>query len=175
MDHTQIEVSASDTIEDVAEMLVKHAPASCVYDGVEIQSEVGISAEDIVRKYIGFRQSAEIKRRLNVFAVSNVEIIPAESPGPGMQIDPYQVIKSPVNGGLYVIFEQRMDNSIGTVAVVIAARDGALGVLSSPVVTALGSLLVEHAFREAASESRIEALELRLNQLESVGKDKKKS
>ena len=175
MDHTQIEVSANDTIEDVAQRLVANAPSSCIYEGVEIVTEKGQVPSNIIKEFNRFRQSADIKRRLSVFAISPVEVIAVESPGPGGVMDPSKEIKNPVNGSLYVLFERRTDNSVGTVAVVVGARGCKLGVLSSPVVTALGSLIVEHSFREAASEARIEALDLRLSQLEDAAKTKKKS
>lgn len=82
-DYAQVEVSPSDTIEDVARRLVASAPASTIYDGVELRAEVGQDHEDVVRKYIRFRQTTDVRKRINQFAVSMVEVVGAESPGPG--------------------------------------------------------------------------------------------
>lgn len=173
--YTQVEVFEGDTIETVAQRLAAAAPAACIYDGVEVRVEAGQDPADVVKRYLRFRQTANIQKRLDLFGISNVEVIPIESPGPGKPIDPWSSIRNPVPGGLWVLWERRADHTIGTVAVVVGVpaenivdgRKGlALQVQHAPVVTALGSLLVELSFRAAASEARIEALEARIERID---------
>jgi hypothetical protein len=168
VDYTQVEVGPGDSFEDVARALAAAAPASAVYDGVEVQVEAGQTAEDVVRKYVAFRRDADLRRRLGGFAISTVQIRAAKSPGPGGAIDPWREILDPRVGQLYVLHEQRADFTVGNVAVVACIQaenktDGrrapALHLQHGPVVAALGSLLVEHSFRAAAAEARLDALE----------------
>jgi hypothetical protein len=173
-DYTQVEVFESDTIEDVAKRLVANAPSSTIYNGIEIRVEVGQDPSSIVDQ---FQKIAGA--RWPQFAFSSIIIIHIESPGPGGKIDPRQVIKCPEIGKLYILWERRPDNSIGTVAVVMPTRETVKGipnlsamgikleVMTAPVVTALGSVLVEHDFRCAASERRLEAMEVRVTELEA--------
>lgn len=172
-DYTQIEVYETDTIETVAARLVASAPASTVFEGIEIRVETGQEPATIV-KHFKHAISQTIANPIGKFAFSTVQVIAVESPGPGGKIDPQREIKKPEVGKLYILWERRADGSVGTVAVVMPSREKAgpvvnlsaagirLEVATGPLVTALGSLLVEHAFRYEASEARLDALELRL-------------
>lgn len=183
--YTQIETYETDTIESVARRLVASAPASCMFAGVEIQAGKDQVAEDIVRKYLNFRQSYDVRKRLKMLAISRVEIVEIESTGPGKPIDPNLVIKNPALGSMYVLWERMPDFSIGTVGIVVGVRlvnpDGSphqnkkgvrLHCVAEHTAYVLGSLLVEQNFRVAASEVRLEALEARLDKIEA---DKKSS
>jgi hypothetical protein len=189
-DYTQVEVFPTDTIEDVARRLAAAAPASAVYDGVEVRAEAGQDADGIACEYLRFRREADLRARLGGAAISQVELVAAESPGPGGKIDPWREVRDPQVGRLYVLWERRPDLSVGNVAVVLGVRSDqptgigqvvvkrpgapchagapagvALHLQHGPVVAAFGSLLVEHAHRCAASEVRIAALEARLGAL----------
>jgi hypothetical protein len=161
-EHQEIEVLPTDDIESLARKLIEVAPAWAVYDGVEVRVEVGQVALDVVKRYVDYRQSADIRRRLGEFAVSNVEIVAADSPGPGGTIDPKFAIQNPRVGTLYVLWERLPNFAVGNVTVVLCGQQNNAMVFQmwpSPIVAALGSLLVEHSYRHAAAEARTLNLE----------------
>jgi len=116
----------------------------------------------------------DVAIRLGQFAISAIEIVAVESPGPGGTIDPSREIKNPKVGRMYVLWERRPDHTIGNVAVVIAhdpnvgkrvpllLQKVALEIQHGPVVAALGSIIVECSFRCTAAEARLAALEDRM-------------
>lgn len=53
--YTQIEVFENETIVDVAHALIRNAPASCVFKGVELAVDKKMKVADIVRKFNEFR------------------------------------------------------------------------------------------------------------------------
>ena len=54
--YRQIEVKEEDSIEDVAKELELCSPATCVYRGIEITSERGTKAENIVSKFLAHKK-----------------------------------------------------------------------------------------------------------------------
>jgi hypothetical protein len=169
MDYTQIEVSDQDTIEDVAERLASHAPASCVYHGVEILIDSGKSADDIVLEFRRHRRLIENRERIKDFAYSPVEVIGVVDDG--NPIDVRRLIRDPKPGQLYVIHNIRRDFSIGSVGIAYQLpgprriEKSELGIVANEITSALGSLILECRTRLAAAEMRIEALEFQLSNL----------
>jgi BMFP domain-containing protein YqiC len=173
MDYTQIEVSDQDTIEDVAKRLASHAPASCVYHGVEILIDEGKSADDIVLEFRRHRRLIENRERIKDFAYSPVEVIGLVADG--KPIDVRKLIRDPKPGQLYVVHDIREDFSIGSVGIAYQlpgprrVSEPELGIVANEVTSALGSMILEARTRLAAAEMRIEAMELQL-QLAKLGK-----
>jgi hypothetical protein len=169
-DYTAIECTEHDTIEDVAKRLCEAAPAETTYAGVVIRvEEPNQDPKDIVGRYLHHVQTMDVRRRLDMYAVSMVQIADAESPGPGGIIDPHKWIHNPQDKMLYILWERLPDFSIGNVSVVLAKfektgknRGIDLHVQHGPVVAAFGSLIVENSFRVAAMEARIGALEAQI-------------